>query len=167
MDDPDLWRWIWLMAAGGFAVGEMAAPGSFFLLPFAVGALIAFVLSLIGLPTAISFVVFLITSTAAFLALRPLAKRMDEQATPVGMGATRLSGSVGVVTTAIGEGSSSAGSIQVERETWRAESADGSPIPAGTEVQVIELKGTRAVVWPTQWAQPRLIDRPPTSPPHE
>ena len=38
MDDPEVWRWIWLVAAVLFAIGEMGSPGSFFLLPFAAGA---------------------------------------------------------------------------------------------------------------------------------
>ena len=36
--DPEVWRWIWLIAAVVFGVGEMAVAGSFFLAPFAIGA---------------------------------------------------------------------------------------------------------------------------------
>jgi membrane protein implicated in regulation of membrane protease activity len=38
------------------------------------------------------------------------------------------------------------GVIRLEREQWRAESADGKPIEAGTVVQVLRIDGTRAVV---------------------
>ena len=41
VDDPEQWRWIWMVAAVGFLVREMASPGSFFLLPFAVMSFIA------------------------------------------------------------------------------------------------------------------------------
>ncbi len=37
----ETWRWIWLGAAVAFTVGEIAVAGSFFLLPFAAGALAA------------------------------------------------------------------------------------------------------------------------------
>ena len=42
---PDTWRWIWLAAAVVFAVGEIAVAGSFFLLPFAGGAVAAAVVA--------------------------------------------------------------------------------------------------------------------------
>ena len=47
-NDPETWRWIWLIAAVAFAIGEMATVGSFFLAPFAVGATVAAVLSFLG-----------------------------------------------------------------------------------------------------------------------
>ena len=36
--------------------------------------------------------------------------------------------------------------IRLEREQWRAASADGTPIEAGTVVHVVRIDGTRAVV---------------------
>jgi membrane-bound ClpP family serine protease len=36
----------------------------------------------------------------------------------------------------------------VGREEWRAETADGSPVAAGSTVRVVDMRGTRLVVWP-------------------
>ena len=38
MDEPETWRWIWLVTTAVLAIGEMASAGTFFLAPFAVGA---------------------------------------------------------------------------------------------------------------------------------
>ena len=58
MDSPEQWRWVWIVAAAVFAVGEMSTPGSFFMAPFAVGALVAAALSFAGVSVAASWVAF-------------------------------------------------------------------------------------------------------------
>ena len=40
------------------------------------------------------------------------------------------------------------GMVRIGAEEWRAVAADNEPIPAGTQVTVREIKGTRAVVEP-------------------
>jgi membrane protein implicated in regulation of membrane protease activity len=42
------------------------------------------------------------------------------------------------------------GLVRVEREEWRAESVDGSAIPAGTAVEVLRVDGTRLIVGPPE-----------------
>ena len=39
MDSPAVWAFIWLAVAATFGVGEILVAGTFFLLPFAAGAL--------------------------------------------------------------------------------------------------------------------------------
>ncbi len=39
--DPEVWRWVWLAAAAAFIVGEITVAGTFFLLPFGLGAAVA------------------------------------------------------------------------------------------------------------------------------
>jgi membrane protein implicated in regulation of membrane protease activity len=111
MDSPEGWRWIWLVAAVVFAAGEMATPGSFFLLFFALGALVA-------------------------------AVGEDR-----GVGAQRLVGQTGTVLREI-PGAGELGLVRVDREEWRAESLDGSPIPPGAAVKVADIQGTRVLVSP-------------------
>jgi membrane-bound ClpP family serine protease len=36
--------------------------------------------------------------------------------------------------------------VRVDREEWRAESTDGSPIPSGSTVRVADVQGTRVIV---------------------
>lgn len=146
MEEPEAWRWIWLVAGFVFLVGEMASPGSFFLLPFAAGAIVAAVLAFTGVGVAGEWVAFLGVSIAAFAALRPLARRLDREGQQPGIGATRLIGQSGLVLEPIASGD--LGLVRIHREEWRAEALDGSAIPAGTPVKVVEVRGTRVIVWP-------------------
>jgi membrane-bound ClpP family serine protease len=70
-----------------------------------------------------------------------------------------MNGAAGVVLQAIT--ANETGMVRVDREEWRAESANGQAIPAGSEVQVVEVKGTRVVVIATRLAP----TPPPMNPP--
>lgn len=148
MDSPDVWRWIWLVAAVAFALGEMSAAGSFFLLPFAIGAAVAAVLAFLGVNLTIEWLAFLALSAATFAAFRPLARKLDRDAPADGVGAKRLIGEHATVLVDIPGRGDDLGLIRVHREEWRAESGDGRPIRKGTTVKVVEIRGTRAVVFP-------------------
>jgi membrane protein implicated in regulation of membrane protease activity len=146
MDDPEQWRWIWLAAAAGLAVGELVTPGAFFMLSFAIGAAVACVLAFVGFDVAIEWLGFVVGSAVALAVLVPIGRRMShaEQAAPVG--ATRFRGGRGVVLQTIPGGHNETGLVRVEREEWRAESVDGREIAAGTAVAVVRVDGTRLVV---------------------
>ncbi len=147
MDDPETWQWVWLLAALVFAVGEMANPGTFFLLPFAVGALAAAAVGIFDPPLAVEWAVFVAVSIGSLAALRPLARRLDRNANDDGVGARRLLGQEATVVTEIpGTGDAGLGLVRVGREEWRAESTDGSTIPIGAQVRVADIRGTRVVV---------------------
>lgn len=150
LNSPEEWRWIWLVMAFVFAGGELAAPASFFFLPFAIGALAAAVLAFAGVSVAITWVVFVVVSGVAFSYLWKLGRRLerldDEQE---GIGATRWVGQEAVVIKDIGPGSS-IGRVRLERESWRAESLSGDAIPKGSKVLIARLAGTRLVVVPVE-----------------
>jgi membrane protein implicated in regulation of membrane protease activity len=146
MSDPETWRWVWLAAAAMFAAGELATPGSFFLLPFAVGAVLAAVLAFVGVDVGITWLVFVLGSAAGFAALFPLRKRLDREQPQDGIGARRLLGQQAVVLEAVPAGD--AGLVRVGREEWKAESVDGSAVPVGALVKVVEVRGTRVLVHP-------------------
>jgi membrane protein implicated in regulation of membrane protease activity len=145
MDTPEEWRWVWLIATAVFAIGEMASPGSFFLAPFALGALVASILAFAGVSVGVEWVVFLAVSIATLAALRPVARRLDRNALDRGVGARRLVGSRATVLEDI-PGDAELGMVRVDREKWRAQSTDGARIPAGTVVRVAEVQGTRVIV---------------------
>jgi membrane protein implicated in regulation of membrane protease activity len=146
MDDPEVWRWIWLITAVVAGAGEMLTTG-FFLLPFAVGALAAALLAFLGVAVAWQLVAFAVVTVVVFLALRPIAHRLDRSVPDVqGVGAKRLVGVGALVLEDIPAGQF--GMIRVGSEEWRAESVDGQPIPAGTTVTVRDVQGTRARVEP-------------------
>lgn len=153
MDDPDLWLWIWLAAAVLFGVGEVILAGSFFMLPFAGGAVLAAIAAAVGGPLVVQWLLFVGASLGIFLALRPLAKRLDAGEPVDGIGARRLIGEQARVLESIPEGGD-LGMALIGREQWRIESVDGRSVPAGTLVRVVEVRGTRAVVVPVDLASP-------------
>lgn len=148
VDDPEVWRWVWLTLAVGALVAEMASAGTFFALPFAIGAAIASVLAFVDAPLAVQWLAFFGASVAGVAALRPLAKRLDVLSPSEGIGAKRYLGQTATVLAEIPAGVNECGMVRVGREEWRAESRDGTPVPAGALVKVIDVTGTRLVVWP-------------------
>ena len=78
-------------------------------------------------------------SIIALLLIQRFMKKSDEHQPAVG--ANRFSGSRGLVIEAI-DRVAGVGRVRVETENWRA-TTDGDPIPAGTEVRVVEIRGTR------------------------
>ncbi len=148
MDDPAQWRWIWLGAAVLFGMGEMATPGSFFLAPFAVGAVVASALAFGEVGIAGEWAAFVGISLAALIGLRPLARRLDSATGADGVGSRRLIGRAGVVLEEIRPGE--LGVVRVNREEWRAESADAAPLAEGTQIRVTEVEGTRVIVTTTK-----------------
>ena len=145
MDSPDEWRWVWIIATAVFAVGEMATPGSFFLAPFAIGAFVAAILAFADVNVTIEWTAFLIVSIAALAALRPVARRLDLAGVDHGVGSRRLVGTQATVLKAI-PGDAELGLVRLDREVWRAQSTDGTPIPVGATVRVADVQGTRVLV---------------------
>ncbi len=145
MDSPEDWRWVWIIATAVFAIGELTSPGSFFMLPFAIGALVATVLAFLGVDIVIEWLVFVGVSLAVLVALRPLAHRLNRSVDDTGIGSRRLLGQAAVVLREIPAGGD-VGLVRVDREQWRAQSTDGSAIPTGTAVRVADVQGTRVIV---------------------
>ncbi|MFP3906037.1 MAG: NfeD family protein [Acidimicrobiales bacterium] len=150
MDDTGIWMLIWIVVAAVLGIGEIMAAGSFFMLPFAVGALAAFGGAAIGVSLAVQLVLFIAVSGGAFLAMRPLAHRLNNEPRQIdGIGARRLIGAQGRVIEAI-SAESGIGLVRLDRQEWRAESLEGGPIEEGARVKVVEVRGTRVVVFPVE-----------------
>jgi membrane protein implicated in regulation of membrane protease activity len=153
MNDPEPWRWIWLVLAFAFALGEILTPGSFVLLPFAVGATLATVSAFLGAPVAVGWALFVGGSIASLLAFRPLARHLDRQGQANGVGARRLVGQSAMVLREI-PGRGELGTVRVGREEWRAESINGGLIPKGVTVRVADVQGTHVVVSASEALRP-------------
>lgn len=153
MEGDDLAKVLWVVAAVLLAGAEIAMPG-LILLPFAIGAAGGAIAAFAGAAIGWQFAVFVATSFVAFLALRPLARRLNEIADPQGVGANRLLGESGVVLDRVGP--DDPGLVRIDREEWRADSADGAVFEVGARVRVVEVKGTRVLV----------VAEPATSPIH-
>ena len=146
MNDPDNWRWIWMVVGVAFVLGEMATPGAFFMLPFAAGAVVACVVAFAGGGIGLQWLLFVTVSAAASIALIPLRRRLDTQEPIDGVGSRRLLNQQAVVIRAVDPGPDGVGSVRLGREEWRAESATRVGIPVGAVVKVIEVRGTSVVV---------------------
>jgi membrane protein implicated in regulation of membrane protease activity len=137
------WAW-WLIAALVLGVGETASGGTFFLAPFAVGALVASVAAVVGLPGVVQLVFFLLISVGVFAFLRPIAKRHMSMPAQLRTGTAALVGKRADVLEPI---SRNGGSIRLENEVWSARPYDEDEvIEAGKQVHVMQIKGATALV---------------------
>jgi len=153
MNDPESWRWLWLLLAFVFAVGEILTPGSFILLPFAIGAALATLGAFLGLPVVWECLLFVVVSVAGLFAFRPLARHLDREAQDNGVGSLRLVGQPATVLREI-PGGGELGMVRVGREQWRAQSINDTPIAAGATVRVADVQGTHVVVAASETLQP-------------
>lgn len=149
MEEPLTWAIIWIVAAGAFAIGEMASPGAFVLAPFAIGALAASIAGFLGAPIIFTWFIFLVVSFIAFLGLRPLAKRLDEDV-PLqpGVGAHRLVGAAATVLETIPAAPGATGLVRTGGEEWRADGMQHTAFGPGEQVRILEVRGTALIVEP-------------------
>ncbi len=140
------------------SAAEIAAPG-LVLLPFGLGAGVAAVAGFLGADPLIQVAIFVVTSAGFFFALRPIGRRLNESTSDQGVGVKRLDGAAGVVLEEIGARDS--GMVRIDREEWRADSAQNTALAVGANVIVVEVRGTRVIVEPSG----TLPWKPPTSPP--
>ena len=150
METPELWRWIWLALGVGLLVGEITVAGSFFLMPFGIGALAAAAVAFLGGGVGLEWAVFVVVSAAGSAVLWPLGRRLDRRSPRHAIGATRWEGREAVVVREIPAGTGNTGLIRLDREEWRAESLTGLPIRAGSTVLVSRVAGTRLIVLPLE-----------------
>jgi len=139
--------WIlWLVAACLLGLGEMHS-GGFYLLPFALGAALAAVVSLLGVGVLLSGVVFVASSGIVVLTLRPVARRHRRLPPPIRTGAAALVGRPAMVLERIANGEG-VGCVRIEGgEVWTARSFDDDEvIEAGDRVEVVEIRGATAFV---------------------
>ena len=140
--------WIaWLIVAVALGVAE------FFTLTLAFGllaaaALVAAVVAGLGGSVLAQFLAFAITGGAGLLIVRPIARRQMTHPSPVREGSYALTGKKAVV---IEEVTGTQGLIKLSGEVWSARALDEDlVIPAGTLVDVMEIEGATAIVYPRE-----------------
>jgi membrane protein implicated in regulation of membrane protease activity len=141
----DAWI-LWFIAAAVFGVGELHTNG-FYLLPFALGAVLAAVLSLLGVGALLSAVAFIAASGLVVGALRPVALRHRRLPPAIRTGAAALVGRRATVLERI-VNDEGVGCVRIEGgEVWTARSLDEDEvIEAGERVEVVDIKGATALV---------------------
>jgi membrane protein implicated in regulation of membrane protease activity len=140
------WWIIWLAVAAILGVGEMH-QGGFYLLPFAVGAGIAAVVSLLGVGALLVAIVFLLASAIVLGALRPVAGRHRRLPPAIRTGAAALVGHRAMVLERIAN-DEGVGCVRIDNgEVWTARSFDEDEvIDVGERVEVVEIRGATALV---------------------
>jgi membrane protein implicated in regulation of membrane protease activity len=136
---------LWLLVACGLGAGEILSGSSFYLAPFAVGAVLA-----AGADSAIDglagWIVFFAVSILTLTALRPLVLRRLQSGPALRTGAAALVGKRGVVVERIANHEGE-GRVRIEHEVWTARSLDEDlVIEVGTQVEIVDIKGATALV---------------------
>jgi membrane protein implicated in regulation of membrane protease activity len=120
--------------------------GGFYLAPFALGAALAAVVSLLGVGAALTVIVFLLASAIVFGTLRPVARRHRRLPPSIRTGAAALIGRPGIVLERIAN-DEGVGCVKIDGEVWTARSyADDEVIDVGKRVEVVEIRGATALV---------------------
>ena len=134
----------WLIAMVALLVIEAIVPGLVSIW-FAAGALLALLLSLIGVDLWLQFTCFLVVSLVLLALTRPLAKKyVNAHTTPTN--ADRLLGADCVVTEEI-DNLRGTGAVSVDGKVWsaRMETPDGKA-PKGAIVKAQHIEGVRLIV---------------------
>lgn len=166
--DLNVWPWVWLGVGVVFALVELTIlAGSFVLLPFAVSALAASLLGFYDVAIEIQWLVFIGGGALLWVALYRYAKVFaGKNELAPGVGADRLVGLTGIVTTAIDpDDTQRRGRISTHGEVWGALSESGRPLPVGTHIEIVSVTGTRVIVRSTEPVESPGPSSPPTPPP--
>lgn len=134
---------IWLILAAVLGVAEMLTT-TLALGLLAVGALAAALTEAVGGSGPLQIVVFVAVSLAGIVLIRPYALRRLRRRGSLRTGTAALVGQTGYV---LAEVTPHAGRIRIGGEEWSARPYDeASVIPAGSTVDVLQIKGATALV---------------------
>ena len=134
---------IWLIAAAALGVAEMLTT-TLALGLVAVGALAAGLTEAAGGAPLAQLAVFVVVSLAGIVLIRPLALRRLQRRSTLRTGTAALVGQTGYV---LADVTPHAGRIRIGGEEWSARPYDeSSVIPAGSTVDVLQIKGATALV---------------------
>lgn len=142
----DAWL-IWLIVVLVLGVAEI------FTLTAALGmlagaALITAGSAAIGLPVPLQLVVFAATSIVGMLLVRPAAQRLMHQPQTHRFGVDALIGKQAYV---VHEVTAREGRVRIDGEDWTARAIDDTlVIPVGATVDVMQISGSTALVYPRE-----------------
>ncbi|MFJ4880735.1 NfeD family protein [Streptomyces sp. NPDC088745] len=138
---------LWLLAAGVLGVAEFLTLTLVFGL-LAGAALVAAVVAGAGVGVLGQFVAFGVAAVAGLVIARPVALRLMTRTPLTREGSDALIGKTAEV---IQEITATRGLIKVAGEVWSARALDESHvIPVGTLVDVMEIEGATALVYPRE-----------------
>jgi membrane protein implicated in regulation of membrane protease activity len=136
---------LWILAACAFGVGELLTT-SFFLAPFAVGALVAALVAAIGAGAGFAWATFFVVSLLMLWVVRPIARSHRRMPPQLRTGTAALVGKRAIVLERIAN-REAVGCVRIDGEVWTARAYDEDRvIEAGTPVEVVEIRGATALV---------------------
>ncbi|MDR2983519.1 MAG: NfeD family protein [Nocardiopsaceae bacterium] len=134
---------IWLVAAAALGVAEMLTT-TLALGLVAIGALAGALTEAVGGPPLVQLAVFVAVSLAGIVLIRPVALRRLQSRNTLRTGTAALVGQTGYV---LADVSPHAGLVRIGGEEWSARPFDeASVIPAGSTVDILQIKGALALV---------------------
>jgi membrane protein implicated in regulation of membrane protease activity len=140
----DAWVF-WVILAVVLAVGEVVSL-SFFLAPFAVGAIAAALLDAAGVGAIGQFAAFLASSLLLLGIVRPIARRHVNMPPQLRTGTAALVGETAVVLERISN-DEDVGSVRLKGQVWTARAYDETDsYEPGSRVHVMEIRGATALV---------------------
>lgn len=141
------WFWIWLVLAAALYIGEMLSL-TFFMLPFGIGATVAFVAVLFGAELWLQWTLFIAVSVISLVALRPVYKRLVKRADPAKVGVDRLIGMTGVII----DGNAPSGEMRarVAREVWNVATESRETYGVDTPIRVLRVEGAHLIIEETR-----------------
>ncbi len=123
------------------------SSGTFYLMCFAIGAVAAVVVSLMGIPLWLQVLVFSVISAVSVFCVRPLLVKCLHPVQKERLSnASALVGRQGVVIEPIS--AERPGYVRVDGDEWRAVTADGTMIERGVNVRIIAMNSIVVTVEP-------------------
>ena len=137
-----MWQF-WLIMAGVFFIGEILTVG-FLIFWCGVAALIAMIVSFFTSNAIIQTTVFIISSAILILTTKPFVKKFLD-VKKVNTNAFSIIGKNALVIETI-DPIHSKGQIKINGEVWTAESDNNQIIEEGSQVEILNIKGVKAIV---------------------
>jgi membrane protein implicated in regulation of membrane protease activity len=140
----DMPWWVWFASAVLLSVAE-ALGGEFVLLMLGGGALLTAGVAVFFPDTLwLQLIVFALTSVALVVTARPALLRKFHTPAAIRSGMDAVIGSEAMVISTVDSGG---GQVKIGGEVWSAIGVEGHrPLPPGTPVTVVEVRGATAVV---------------------
>jgi membrane protein implicated in regulation of membrane protease activity len=136
---------LWVIAACGFAIGEMLT-GGFFLAPFALGGAGAAITAAAGAGGLAEWIVFVLLSLMTLGVVRPIARSHMRVPPQIRTGSAALVGRQAIVLERIAN-DEGVGCVKIDGEVWTARAFDDEHvIERGARVEVVQIKGATALV---------------------
>ena len=139
---------VWLIVAAVLGVAELLTTTFAFGI-IAAAAVVAAVVGAFHLSFALQLVAFAVAAGAGLVFVRPIALRHIKQPPQLRTGTAALVGRTAIV---LEEVTDHSGRIRIDGEEWSSRTyVDDSPaIPVGAKVDVIQIKGATALVYPRE-----------------